>query len=180
MAEKYMTHKNILEYFTNHPDTKYIPVYISFVGTYTTHGYKSTGQGFDVIKPTKIFLERQKDEMSDCFGDADRTFTDIDPTMFPKFKPRNEDTLYPLSEGNITHFDWNVRCVDYNKKPLEYSDDKMKRIKFYPNKKMADLNFVRMLKAYLDKSELLGALSTYDSILDKYSEIDPSDLMKHL
>ena len=179
MSEKYMTHKNILEYFNNHPDIKYIPVYISFVGDYPTQGYKSTGQKFEIITPTKIFLERQKDEMVDCFGNADKILNEIDSTMFPKFKSKG-NPVYPSSDGNVTHFDWNVRCVDCDKNPLDYSDDKMHKIKFYPNKKMSDLNFVRMLRAYLEQSELLHALSTYDSILDKYSDVDPSDLMKHL
>ena len=180
MTEKYMTQKNILEYFTNHPEVKYIPVYISFVGTYNVSGYYTNGTGFTVIEPINILLERQKDEMSDCFGDADLTFNSIDPVMFPKYVPKDENTLYPLSDGNITHFDWNVECVGLDKEPLEFSDDMMSRIKFYPTKELADLNFVRMLRAYLDKSDLLQALSTYDTILDNYTDIDPSDLMKHL
>lgn len=180
MTEKYLTQKNILEYFTNNPETKYMTVYISFVGNYTINGYYHNSTGFTVIEPIQILLERQKDEMSDCFGDANLTFNSIDPIMFPKYVPIDEDTLYPLSEGNITHFDWNVRCVDMDKESLDFSDEMMAKIKFYPNKKLADLNFVRMLRAYLDKSNLLQSLSKHDSILDNYSNIDPSDLMKYL
>ena len=180
MTEKYMTQKNILEYFTNHPEDKYIPVYISFVGSYDVSGYYVDSSGFSVIEPTQILLERQKDEMSDCFGEADLTFHSIDPIMFPKYTPVDENTLYPLSEGNIIHFDWNVKCVGLDKEPLDYTDEMMSNIKFYPNKKMAELNFVRMLRAYLDNSDLLQALSTYDRILNNYTDLDPSDLMKHL
>lgn len=165
--EKYITHKNIFEYFNKNANKNEMILYTSLVGNITVNGYKSSSQSFTLLKPCEVILRRKKNILTDTYGKMDDLFEELSGkhSIFSRNrqnkKGSDEWTLYP--NDTITHFEYSVEVIkDSDEIPNNY----LERLKFFPNMEMAEVNFIKMMEYHLDKSGLTEALETY-KILDK-------------
>ena len=179
----YLTQKDVLRYFRDNISETELKVFISFVGNYKIEGRHGATQSFAVIEPTYLIFKYDRGGLMDAlYGGADLDNEEKDPfngigCMFSS--NRNNDPLYPLNSGLIKHFNNSIDIYDgVGKKAL--NGNIIDRIKFFDSMEQAELNFVILLREYLNQNKLLEALSTYDKIIDKHKITNPSDLIKHL
>jgi len=171
--QKYISQKDIGIYFKNNPYKTTMDLYISFVGNYSVMGRKHSHSEFKCIEPVKIQIEKLHTsvDLIDPFEKENK--------MFSNLKLVNENPLYPSKNDQLRFFTMSFKVI-INGEEIHRNDDIVDRLKFFPTMKMAELNFISMLKGYLSDNNLLQALSTYDRLLDKFSDMDPAELMKCL
>jgi len=179
----YLTQKAIMRYFRDNKTVDELKVYISFIGYYTIHGRRGHSTGFKVIEPTYITFKYDRANFMNAlvWDDIDTEVMEENNAMNRTFSAnRNNNPLYPLNGGLISHFESSIDMVDSNNKKVEWDGAIIEKIKFFETEKDSELNFVILLRAYLEENNLIQSLSTYDRILNKYTIDDPSSLMKYL
>lgn len=183
---KYLSQKDILRHFRDNVDATELKVYYSFVGHYTINGRKSISTGFEVIEPTYMTFKYERDGlMSFGFKDLDEKEEEDENSLFASSRRlfsanRTSDPKFPLNKGIVSHFDHSIDMFDTNNKKIDWDGSLIDRIKFFETKDDAEINFVILLRDYLERNNLIQALSTYDRILDKHTITNPADLLKSI
>jgi len=172
--EKYITHKNIFDYLNDNKEIKTMKLYTSFAGNIIVRGSnKRNSQSFALLEPCEVLLERKGEGiLIDNFGDIGNLFAELNYGHFNS-KQRKEETddkwsLYP--KDTITDFERSIKVTKDNK---ELPSNYLEKLKFFPRMDMAEVNFIKMVDYYLDKSGLNNALETYKILNDKLGEEYP-------
>lgn len=175
--EKYITHKDIKNYFNNNPDKTEMKLWVSFLGNVTISGRNS--QYIEQrIRTSQEVIIKKKSLLIDSFGDMGDLFDELDKdsSLFGgrhKKKKTEGWTLYP--QDTITHFDWIVEVKVFD--GSELVGDILENIKFFPDKDRADMNFLKMMDHYLIQTGLLEALAAYKVIDKRLGEIYPEEFI---
>ncbi|RLC45145.1 MAG: hypothetical protein DRH57_08570 [Candidatus Cloacimonadota bacterium] len=180
----YLTQKGILRYFRDNQKEDTLKVYVSFVGHYRIDGRRGSSTGFKILEPTYLTFKYERDGImmalhrNDNLEEDEVEDGDVMSRMFTS--NRNNNPLYPLNNSIISHFDHTVDILDSNGEKVDFKGSLIDMIKFFESKEQSEINFVLMLRHYLEESNLIQALSTYDSIIDKHTITNPAELLRSI